>query len=401
MLYKLAWKNIWRNKLRTSVVLLALTFGIIVMILISGYANGIGRAFLKNSLEKQHAHVQIHHNKFLESYELRYDLDWERIEKEVQQTGLHYTPRSVAMGIVSTAGKSQLVKIVGIDTTLEKNVVNPFKFQTKGNGFKGTRTKPVFMGEALAQKLNVKLKSKVIITFNRADGSATKAKFKVTGLCDMKNKMLDETQLFIPKSVMNNLIGDEAYCNEILLLGEDQNKAVEIAQNLQQKVAKQVEVISWRKAAPELDLLEQQFTASQYIVRFIVLLALIFGIINTLLMSVLERTRELGMLIAIGLNKTKTFSMVLLESIFMSLVAGPVGILLTIIILKTVFANGFDLSFMASSFEQWGIEPIIKMDVDVSTYFAIMGLVTVVNMIGAVYPALKAINLKPAEAIRK
>ena len=129
-------------------------------------------------------------------------------------------------------------------------------------------------------------------------------------------------------------------------------------------------------------------------------LALVFGIINTMLMAVLERIKELGMLMAIGMNKLRVFLMIVLESILLGLVAMPVGLLLGYITIEYVGANGIDMSMYAKGLANFGMSPIIYFELDPIVYLQVAVGVFLTAVLASIYPALKAIRLKPVEALR-
>ena len=137
------------------------------------------------------------------------------------------------------------------------------------------------------------------------------------------------------------------------------------------------------------------------IILGIFLFALSFGIINTMLMAVLERTRELGMLGAIGMSKRNIFSMIMLETIFLTLVGGVVGIILGIAVILPTMETGIDLSFfMQDQFEDFGFASKVYPILNMAMLMQIVGLVILAGILSAIYPARKALKLKPLEAIR-
>jgi ABC-type antimicrobial peptide transport system permease subunit len=147
-------------------------------------------------------------------------------------------------------------------------------------------------------------------------------------------------------------------------------------------------------------MVEESMDISMYIFLGIVLLALIFGIINTMLMAVLERVKELGMLMAIGMNKVRVFLMIMLETVLLSFTGGIVGIITGYLITVLFYHKGINLSGLAEAYEKLGYETIIypvpNFDIDLKV--ALMVLIT--GILAALYPAWRAIQLKPAEALR-
>jgi ABC-type antimicrobial peptide transport system permease subunit len=145
---------------------------------------------------------------------------------------------------------------------------------------------------------------------------------------------------------------------------------------------------------------ESSFGITMVIFIGIILLALLFGIINTMLMAVLERTKELGMLMAIGMNKAKVFTMILLETVMLSFVGGICGILLGWALNLYFGVKGIDLGAWSTAYKSIGFDTLVytKLSLSISLEIAVMVIVT--GVIASIYPALKALKLKPAEAIR-
>jgi putative ABC transport system permease protein len=155
---------------------------------------------------------------------------------------------------------------------------------------------------------------------------------------------------------------------------------------------------NYKEISPDVNLYESQMGVITYVFVIIVMFALIFGIINAMLMAILERSRELGILMAVGLNKLKVFLMILIETVFIGLIAAPIGLLMGYFTVSYYGKVGID---MRESMEKIGLNEIIYTELDVGSYFIITVAVIITAVIASVYPALKAIKLKPVEAIYK
>ena len=139
---------------------------------------------------------------------------------------------------------------------------------------------------------------------------------------------------------------------------------------------------------------------SVYVVIFIVMLALIFGIINTMLMAVLERTKELGMLMAIGMKRLQVFSMILVETLFLTMIAAPVGLFLGYLTVSYYGSKGIDLSAYSKGMEKFGMSDQVYLSLDFSSFIMVTIAVAITATLAALYPAIKATRLKPIEAMR-
>ena len=131
------------------------------------------------------------------------------------------------------------------------------------------------------------------------------------------------------------------------------------------------------------------------------MIALVFGILNTMLMAVLERFKELGMLMAVGMARIKVFGMVLLETIFIGILGAPIGLLLGWSTMFYYTQVGIDLSAYSEGLESFGYSSILYPYIENSTYWTIAVAVIITAFVGAIYPAWKAVKLKPVEALHK
>ena len=161
-----------------------------------------------------------------------------------------------------------------------------------------------------------------------------------------------------------------------------------------------LEVLTWRELSPELGYLSDVGSQYMYLFIIIILLALAFGIINTMLMVVLERVKEIGMLMAIGMTKGRLFRMLVLETVFLSFTGGILGILLGVITADYYGEKGINLSMYATGMEKFGYDTLVFPYIDSDMVIMISLLVILTGILSALYPARRALTYKPAEAIR-
>ena len=153
--------------------------------------------------------------------------------------------------------------------------------------------------------------------------------------------------------------------------------------------------------SPDLRLIVESFHQYMYIIIGIILLALLFGIINTMLMAVLERVQELGVLMSIGLTKTRVMMMILLETVLIALIGGPLGLLLAWGSVSLSRQNGLNLEAFSEGLQEYGYAAVVYPDLAFRSYLEILIMVVLAAMVASVFPALRAWRLRPVEAIRK
>jgi len=160
-------------------------------------------------------------------------------------------------------------------------------------------------------------------------------------------------------------------------------------------------VEDWKTLAPELRLVIDSFSQTMYLFISIILLALTFGIINTMLMAVLERIHELGILMAIGMNKLSVFMMIMLETLYLAIIGGICGLLLAYGTIHLLGQTGIDLSAFATGLSSYGMDTMVYPALPDNQYLEIFIMIFIAAILSAIYPAFKALKLNPVQAIRK
>jgi ABC-type antimicrobial peptide transport system permease subunit len=246
----------------------------------------------------------------------------------------------------------------------------------------------------------------MVLTFQGLDREITAAAFRVVGIFDTGNTPFDGGTVFVEREDLNRLIiaradtttvQSDLVCEAALLLN-DVNQVDTVAALLETALLGQ-EVKTYREVSPDLELYESQLPQVSMIYLVGILLALVFGIINTMLMAVLERIKELGMLMAIGMNKLRVFSMIVLETILLGIVATPIGLLLGYLTINYVRENGINMSAYSEGMASYGLSQVIYFDVEPGVYTQMAVGVFLTAILAAIYPALKAIRLKPIDAL--
>ncbi|MGK7370099.1 MAG: ABC transporter permease, partial [Candidatus Halalkalibacterium sp. M3_1C_030] len=293
------------------------------------------------------------------------------------------------------------VTIHGIDTTSTFTTAHPISQHIKqGDLLQEIKRNPVVIGKALAERLELDLRSKMVVSFQDLDGNITAGAFRIAGIFDSFNDNYDKGNIFVLQNDLNRLLGQDNLVHKITLKIDDFSKAGLRAESLGENYPG-LKVSSWGEVAPELEYVFNSMDVSLYIVMIIIILALVFSIINTMLMAVLERTKELGMLMAIGMNKGKLFLMILCETFFLTMVGTPIGLFLSWLTVR-IFGNvGIDLSAFSQGLNAYGLDTMIYPELSGAYYLNITLLISIAAILSALYPAWKTLKLKPVEAIRK
>ncbi len=401
MLVKVAWRNIWRNKVRSGVVITAMALGLWAGIFASAFVNGMMSDKIDQVIESEISHLQFHAPGFLD--ENTVGLTVPHSAKIMEELGgrnevLAATSRTIGTVMIGSANYNGGARAVGIDPEQEAKLTRLNDRLVEGEYFKGVKRNPVLISRKIAEKYKVKLRSKIILTFQDVNGEIVPTAFKVVGIYESANPMYDEANIFIRKADFQRLAGLGNNVHEIAVLLSNHDLAEPFAKEFSDKYP-DVEVLPWLDLQVGFRYMVEAIGMYTVFIVGIILLALLFSIVNTMLMAVLERVREIGMLMAIGMGKGRVFSMIMIETVMLTLIGGPIGLLISKLSISYFGENGINLGDAA--YGDMGFSNIIYPQLPTQEYVSVTIMVVIMAILAAIYPARKALKLKPVEAIRK
>lgn len=404
MLFKVAWRNIWRSKTRSFVVIFSVMLGIWALIFLMSFMQGMISSYISNAIKYQTSHIQIHNPAFKDEPETSHLIDGgENVMRVIKETGNieQVSGRLILSAMVSSANAVRGLQLRGVNPENEIALTHFSDKIVEGAFLTEDKRNPIVISAKTADNLNVRVGSKVVITFQDPDYQLVSAAFRVVGLFDTGNRRYDETLAFTAYKDLHALSGLPEFAFHEIAIGLNSIEEVDsTTANLQETMPEQ-RVETYKEISPDLELFNSQIKINLYIMTAIVMLALIFGIINTMLMAVLERMKELGMLMAIGMNKVQVFFMIMLETLFLGMIGAPLGMGIGALSITALEDTGIDLSLWSAGLKEFGLNTIIYPETRPELYY-VMGVgIALTALLAAIYPALKAIKLKPVEALRK
>ena len=406
-LIKIGWRNIWRNKKRSLVVILSIVLGLYGGLIISSLMITLNSQRMNTAINTYLADIQIHDKEFSREYSLGDTISnisyLEEILKKDNRVKA-YSKRAVINGMLSNSTGSYGVNVLGVNPESERKVTNVYTKIIEGDYFESKRSNTMVVGKKLAEKLNLRLKSKVVVAFQDVNGDITSLLFRIEGIFKSGNGMFDDYNVFVKNSsIFFNVPNLKGY-HEIPILtingGVTTNSINESLKLDLQKINNTLDIKSWNEIAVELAYANQMLSSFLYIFMLIVLSGLSFGIINTMLMAILERKKEIGMLMSIGMTKIYIFLMICFETVFLSLVAIPFGLLITYITIDYFSVSGLDLSVVGSGLENFGVGTILYLKLPTEYYINLSLLVILISSISSIFPAIRALKINPAEATK-
>ena len=402
MIAGIAWRNIWRNWKRSAVIISAIALGLAGGIFAVGIWAGMAESMVETSIDRNLAHLQLHTPAFKTNAVLGHfipngEADADSIEVVPGVTAV--SPRAVVDGMASSAVTNRGVRILGVSPEKEERTCSVARHIVEGTYFDSTSRNPIVIGKTLAEKLELRLHSKIVLSFPGRDGSVIYGSFRIVGIFQSESSVFDQVTLFVRQADLTSLLGAPVMVHEIAV----RLQSGALVPGLKTELAKRfpsLTVESWQDLAPELKLTAEVTDITMIFFLGIILFALMFGITNTMLMSVLDRVREFGVLMAIGMKRGRVFSLILLETMYLSFTGGLLGALGGAGLVAVFARSGIDLSGFAAGLSLYGIPCMLYPSVPVNVYWELAILVMITAVAAALYPGLKATRLNPARAIR-
>lgn len=407
MLVKLAWRNLWRNKLRTSIMLGAMVFGLMGVVAMMGFMNGLVDSMIKNAISWKTSHLQIQQKSYLVNPELKDVIpDAEKISKVLASNRevKAISERFLADGMIASARSTRGIRINGVNIDQEQNITPLSKHIVDGEWLSEEGRNPILVSSKIAERLKLRVGSKVVLTLSDVNGEVAGAAFRVRGIFKTPSTEFDDGNVYVRKADLEKVAGLSG-THEIAILLTSNNDA-ELKQLLAfthsilpPESKGLLSVRPWQEILPLLSTMMSTMDVSNQVMLVVFVLAMTLGIINIMLMSVFERTREFGVLMAVGMQKHKIRLLIVFETLFLGLSGCALGLLGSAIMLKVLSITGLSLAGMAEGLGAYGVDTLLYPRVSIAEYQMIIVAIFVASLIAALYPARQILKHRPVDAM--
>lgn len=406
MFLKLAWLNIWRNKRRTLITTASIFFAVLLAIATRSMTDGVYENMIHNVVSYSSGYLQIHHKGFWDeqSIDNTFEENLELTESLLNNPDVeHIMPRLETFALASYNDKTKGVLILGIDPEKEKEVNNLHEKVVQGNYIESIYENSVVIGEGLAIQLKLKANDTLVLLGQGYHASSAAGKYRVKGIIKLGSPELNNNIVYMPIQQAQQMHGAENRLTAISIMLNKSSSLEKLKSSLQKKLdTGAYEIMSWKEMMPEMDQFITADSTGHYIIIGILYFIISFGLFGTLLMMTFERSREFGILIAIGMKKRFLAIILVLESLMISLIGCLAGVLGGVLLVN--WFKIYPIHFtgeLKDIYEIYGIEPIIYFSSDDKIFITQTLIVLTLSTILALYPGLKVMKLKPIEAINK
>ncbi|MEE2821897.1 MAG: ABC transporter permease [Acidobacteriota bacterium] len=330
---KIAWRNLWRKPRRTILTVVTIALGLALLLVVFGIGDGARSQIVESAVRIRSGHVVVQQreynarrgiDRFLDSHETQLVKEWIATMEEVFPIQ-YIVSRSYASGLASSSNGSAGVQLIGIDPKAESKSLYLEDKVVEGVFLDSVSQNKVVLGEGVAQRLSLKVGEKLVLMAQASGSSEIKSQLvRIQGILKTGIEEYDQTLVLMLLPNFQSFLNLEKGVHQIAIVMNDATFSTELSSRGKERFPS-IEVLSWEEAMPDLADLIRVDTGANYVFDFVLLLLISFTVLNTLLMSVLERGREFALLNALGLTPSKRFFMILYEATFMAMLASVVG----------------------------------------------------------------------------
>ena len=423
LLLSLAWRNLWRHTRRTILTVLALGLGLTFLLFSLGLGDGSHEQMIVNGIKLGGGHVVIQAPGYqrTQSQDLLLPAHTisaveEFLQPHTSPSSVHSTsPRLLASGLLSSAANASGVGIVGVQPEAERGVSLIPQRMIEGHYFNSEQPSDLVIGVELAQKLKVRLGSKVVLmaqsvpsekhkNSNSAGGEIESALFRVSGVFRTGLREVDAYVIHLPLVEAQQLLGADEQVTQIAIFLHSVSQASAVAHRLREHFdTNAVEILTWREALAELAQFVWLDDAFGYVMNGIILIMVSLGVLNTMLMSVLERRYEFGVCAALGLRPVQLLVLVMYESLFLIVFSLGLGLALGLGIHWYFATYGLDMRLFTDTdipIAGTVFDPILYSSLSQARIIWAVSVVGILALLMAVYPGWKAARTELPGALR-
>lgn len=399
---KMAFRNVLRQKRRTVLTGLTMLGGFFLASVSIGWADGTYNGIIDMFTRNRTGHVQVHAKGYLDKPTLHKTID--RLDSVVAAieavSGVEaWAPRLYAAGLVSVGKKSGAVKVTGMSPSAERRAMKFSDNVERGVMLPDTACGWTLLGTGLASVLNAGPGDSAVIVSQAADGSIANERYYVAGVVESGDPAEDRMAFYLHLEDARELFVLNGRVHEIAVIAQNTGHARRLARRIAQRIDNpSVSVQSWQEFAGSFYSAMQADKQGMYIFLFIIILIVAVGVLNTVLMSVLERRREYGLLKALGSRPLHVFRLILIETNVLALLSIAAGALLGLLGNYILSIHGFTLP---EPITYGGMEfRTMRAEINARSLYIPALTVLVVATVVSTFPALRAAHTDPAETMR-
>ena len=403
VLVRLAWRNLWRNHRRTLIMLAAITLGVWAMIFMTALMRGMVSQMVADGISALPGHVQVHHPDYRDDPSIANLIpvtDTELSARFEDAGFVKWASRVRVPAVITSEYESRGLTLLGIDPDSERDLTFVDYDAVEGRFLNSSDDAGVVIGKKLASTLNTQIGKRIVLMSQDPDNDIADRGFRVVGLFEANVQSFEENYLFAGKATVQKMlrIGDQV--SEFVVLGDDYRDVEAEFEKVSQLVDGNVEVKRWFELDPYLGTMLGVMDGFVLVWIVVIFLALSFGLVNTLVMAVFERVREIGLMLALGMKPINILVQIIIESLLLLAIGLAMGSALAWATVQPI-KDGIDVSIVGEGMDMWGMSSVLYPELLLSDVVLANVVVLVLGFLASLSPAWRASRYEPIEAITK
>ena len=399
LLLQLSWRNIWRHRRRNGILLSAIAVAVAGVVLLNTLLRGMQHDMMNTAIDNLTGHVKVLDPGYLDDPGIERGFEvvenWQQVLAPESVQG--WASRIRVPAVVMSERETRGIQLVGVDPDRE-SISFLGDAELVGDRLSGPEDSRVIVGALLADTLDTAAGRRLVLVTQGADGRTREAGFRIAGIYRAEISGLERAFVFTGITALQQMLGTESV-TEISVRLDDERHEIDTIAGLA-RTFEDLAVMSWRQLEPQAATMVQFADVSIFIYFLIVMGALTFGLVNTLVTAVMERIRELGMLRALGMRPRAVVAQVVTESSLIMAVGVATGLAIAAAVF-TFFDDGIDLTAFDDSLASFGMRPIFMPVADVQDVVLVVVMSLGLGLLASFYPARRAVKIKPLEALRR
>ncbi|MBT8079865.1 MAG: ABC transporter permease [Gammaproteobacteria bacterium] len=400
---KLAWRNLWRNHRRTIIMVGAITLGVWAMIFMTALIRGMVDNMITDGLRALPGHVQVHHPAFRDdpSVENLIGVSDAEIRRRFESTDIEsWASRVKVPAVITSERESRGIVLFGIDPAREVGISFVADDMSDGRFLEDESDSGIVIGAKLADTLETEVGKRVVLMSQDPDNEVADRGFRVVGLFDASLDAFEETMVFAGKETLQRMLKIGDAVSEVAVQGDDYRDVTALTDEVRQLFSGNEEVLPWAELDSYLGSMLDVMDGFVLVWMVVIFMALSFGLVNTLVMAVFERVREIGLMMALGMRPGSILAQIVVESILLLLVGLLFGNLIAYASIEPL-KTGIDVSIVAEGMEMMGVSTVLYPKMMLKDVLLANAVVLVLGFLASLSPAWRASRYEPIEAITK
>ena len=400
-LLTLSWRNLWRNRRRTCIMLGAISVGVWAMIFMTALMRGMVDDMLNQGIRNLPGHIQIQHPDFLDDPSIVNSIpepDGELLAALMQSGAKRWATRIKVPAVIASERETRGINLLGVEADAEEDITGLPAQISEGRFLQSNRDEGVVIGAKLAQRLETRLGKRVVVMSQDPDNNISERGFRIVGIYRAEMPGLEEFNVYAARNTLQELLHIEGRVSQIIVVDDDYRDIEILYQKIKQATPDLFDIKPWYEIDTYLAAMFNMMDGFVLVWVIIIFLALSFGLVNTLVMAVFERVREIGLIQALGMRPTLIVYQILLESLLLLLIGLVIGNLLAVITVKPI-ESGLDISVVAEGMAMMGASSMLYPNLTLHDMILANTVVIILGILTSILPAWRAAKLDPVRAL--